>query len=348
MKTVLLPLKFLAYNISGRLNKALILPVNYTYSLTSECRSRCKTCMIWRQRKKDLTKEEWKRIVQSIGNRPYWITITGGNPFLRKDFNEIMEDVICYNKPRILNFPISGSMPDNTLRKMERLLPLTKQIQVIANISMDGEGEVHDRLRGRLGDFENSVRIFKGMQELQKRYNNLSVCTYTVLSRHNIRDFKRTVRFLKDELKPDNYSIEIAEHRKELCNLNGDFVLEPEQRLEILEWCMSDSQPSRNIVMGLKKHLKKGYYGAMRDNLLNGTMRSCYAGIASIQISSDGKVWQCSTRAEVLGDLCKEDFNTIFFGKKAEGIRKRTRDEPCSCGLTNSYYTSTLSSLRVR
>jgi len=354
MKTLLLPLKLLIFNISRRLNKTFILPISYTYSITSKCDSKCKTCNIWEQKSSDdLTKEEWKKIIRNIGNAPFWITITGGNQFLRKDLSEIVGYILKYNRPRIINFPVSGTLPKLVVEQIKKILINTKgkKVKLILNMSIDGVNELHDNIRGVKGAFKRTIKTFRDIKKLQKKYPYLIIGTYTVISKYNAKDINKIMAFITNNLKPNYQSIEIAEKSKELFNTKQNFVPIKDISIKVLNNYIRYTDDSKKPSLKLKNFLRKRYYLVVKETLLrNKELIPCFAGIASIQISSNGRVWQCCTKADIMGDLRKEnyDFRKIFFGKKADKIRRKIKREHCFCIHSNPYYTNILSSLRLK
>ncbi|MDP2951354.1 MAG: SPASM domain-containing protein, partial [bacterium] len=92
------------------------------------------------------------------------------------------------------------------------------------------------------------------------------------------------------------------------------------------------------------KHIIRNVYYHFAEKTLseNKAVVPCYAAIASVQISPEGDVWQCSTKGAVLGSLRESDyeFKKIIFSKKADMIRKRIKEDKCFCIQCNSFYTS--------
>ena len=102
-----------AYWFFRAISKPVLLPFNYTFSITYRCNSKCKTCNIWKIQRKvpfnlELKTSEWFKIIQSLGRSPFWITISGGEPFLRKGLIEIIEAIARFNAPEIINVPTNG------------------------------------------------------------------------------------------------------------------------------------------------------------------------------------------------------------------------------------------------
>ncbi len=354
MKTLLLPLKLLIFNISRRLNKTFILPINYTYSITSKCDSKCKTCNIWKQKSTDdLTKEEWEKIIRNIGNVPIWITITGGNQFLRKDLSEIVGYILDYNRPKIINFPVSGTLPKLVVEQIKKILIEIKgrRVKLILNISIDGVNELHDNIRGVKGTFKKTIKTFKGLKKLQEKYPNLIVGTYTIISKYNVEHIDEIRDFITSDIKPDHWGVEIAEESKELFNIKENFVPNKSISIKMLDKYIGHINNSKKPILKFKNFFRKRYYLTVKKILLrNKEIIPCFAGIASIQISPNGKVWQCCTRNDIIGDLRKENYNfkKIFFGEKSDKIRKKIKEEHCFCTHSNPYYTNTLCSLRLK
>ncbi|MEM3593090.1 MAG: 4Fe-4S cluster-binding domain-containing protein, partial [Candidatus Jordarchaeaceae archaeon] len=105
----------------------VLLPLNYTLGVTYRCNSKCKTCNIWKiqQRIKpeqELSLSEWEMTLKDIGESPFWITLTGGEPFLRKDLTELVEIIDDYCRPKIINIPTNGILWRIIPRSVEEIL----------------------------------------------------------------------------------------------------------------------------------------------------------------------------------------------------------------------------------
>jgi molybdenum cofactor biosynthesis enzyme MoaA len=108
--------KIPAYQSFRRFGFPRMLPLNLTVSVTYKCNSRCRTCHIYDRRVPEFTLEEFRRTFQSLGRALYWLTISGGEPFLRKDIVEICRSAYENCRPKIINIPTNGflsnSIPD--------------------------------------------------------------------------------------------------------------------------------------------------------------------------------------------------------------------------------------------
>lgn len=347
IKYLTLPFKLILYNISKKINKVLIYPFSYTYSLTSRCDSRCKTCNIWKKKEKDLTLNEWKKIIIDIGNKPLWITITGGNQFLRKDFSEIIDLIIKYNKPEIINIPVSGTMPKLIEYNIKKILSKIKKTKLILNISLDGLNKTHDKIRGKTNSFKKTLETIKVLKKLQLKNKNLIIGTYTTISRYNIFEIKKLKKYIEEKIKPDNIGFELAEIREEYKNQNNNFFITKKESIDIIKNILKINNKSNSMILNIKNIIRNKYYKYVLKQLnLNKEIIPCYCAIASIEISSTGEIWQCANKANSIGNINKNKFKNIFFSKKANEIRNNIKKDKCFCTHSNPFYVNHISEFK--
>ncbi|MFH0859825.1 MAG: radical SAM protein [Candidatus Altiarchaeota archaeon] len=320
-----------------------VLPVNYTISLTFRCNSRCLTCDITgREAGNELTLEELGGIFSTIG-KPYWVTLSGGEPFLREELEDICTSLYRRCMPSIVNIPtngLAGSIPD-TVKAITEAAPNTSWI---VNLSLDGIGEKHDRIRGVRGNFERAVETYRGLRKLRNR--NLSVGIHTVISRHNVSDIPHIYDYVMSELKPDSYITEIAEERVELDNVGSGVTPSQEDYSKAIGYITSRTRmKDYGGTSRITQAFRLEYYENVKRMLSDKRqIIPCYAGIASAQISADGDVWFCCIKADPVGNLreCDYDFKKLWFSERAESMRKTVRESRCYCPLANAAYTNML------
>src|SRR6185369_6610252 len=141
------------YTVARRSGRVPPLPLNLTFSVSYRCNARCRTCNVWKKRVDDLTLEEYRAIFDSLGRSVYWVTFSGGEPFLRPDLIDIIAS--CYDvcRPSIINIPTNGLLPDRILGGVARLSRHARDSRIVVNFSLDGVGERHDELRGVPGNY---------------------------------------------------------------------------------------------------------------------------------------------------------------------------------------------------
>nr|HPJ72921.1 radical SAM protein [bacterium] len=159
------PLSYLALARAAALSNVRRpkLPYKLTFSLTSRCNLRCRFCRTWRSvREDELSPEE---IREFFRRQPgfNWIDFTGGEISLRPDLEEILADTCRLPRLALLHFPTNGFL-------VERIVDVCVFAKArapgrfIVSVSLDGPPELHDRLRGREGSWENAVATYAALR----------------------------------------------------------------------------------------------------------------------------------------------------------------------------------------
>lgn len=348
MKTKNLLLKIPLYYFFRNFNFPTLMPFNYSLSLTYKCNSKCKTCKIWQIQKnfltEELTTEEWIKTIKSFGNSPFWITLTGGEPFLREDLEKIIEAINYYNKPQIINIP-TNAIIDSSNRIKNILEILDERTLLIINFSLDGIGKDHDFIRGVKGNWKRFLIMYKNTKKLKKEFRNLAIGINTVISKWNVKKIQEICEFVVKKLKPDNFITEIAQNRVELNTLNLDIAPETEEYCKSIKLILKTTLNKNKIINAFRKE----YYRYVCSVLKNkkGFIKS-YAGFASVHITPFGKVWDCSVFGNEIGDLKEFDFNfkKLWKNKKAKIIRKKIK-KTHKCILANEFYSNSIFDLKT-
>jgi len=350
-KFIKLGLKLPLYVIFRNCGWPTLLPFNYTLSVTYKCNSRCKTCNIWKMNGYELSTEEWLRVLKSLGKSPFWITISGGEPLLRRDLETIVEGIIEYNSPAIINLP-TNALVSYLCETVENILKMCEDDDTIfvINFSVDGIGKDHDDIRGVGGNWNKFLENYKKIKLLKNKYSNLVIGIHTVISKWNVDKMDRIVEYILNELKPDQYITEIAEVRREMNNAENSPTPNPEsysraiERLvEIIEKGLRNGrwQGFARITESLRleyyKYVKNLYLGK-----INNTWKS-YAGFASCQIAPNGDVWECAVYATVMGNLRDYNYNfkKLWKSKRAREVRELVKKKHI-CPLANENYVNML------
>jgi len=346
-------LKLLSFIPLYKLNRAIgwpkLLPLNLTLSISTDCNSRCQTCQIWQKKENDLTIKEWDKILASIGKSPFWITISGGEPFLQKHLTELVKKCHHYCQPAIINIPTNGLLTAIITNEVEKMCRDLDCIQLIINLSIDGVAEKHDQLRGVKGNFEKVLSTLNNLKKLQQKYTNLTIGIHSVISNYNYQDVDQLFDWALS-MKPNQYITEIAEQRIELATKNQPLTPTYENySLAINKLIERIKKQNFKGVAKITEAFRLEYYNNVKKYLKSGKqVIPCYAGIASAQIYCQGEVWECCIEANSFGNLRENGYNfpKIWYSKKAKAIRKKVKNGDCGCPLANASYTNMLFNCR--
>ena len=320
------------------------LPLSYTISVTYRCNSRCLTCNIYEKDAAELTPGEYEKIFKKLGRRPFWVTFSGGEPFLRKDFSDIVKSFYRICRPSIINIPTNGILSESIPGEVVSMADFCSDARIIVNLSLDDIGEKHDAIRGAPGAFEKALMTYR---ELKRRQgSNVTIGIHTVVSRYNQDRFQEIYAYMK-RLEPDSYITEMAEEREELGTMGEAHGPDPGTYKKIVDFLYDRMQQEEHgeRIPELVKSFRMEYYKLAEQILReNRQVIPCYAGWVSCQIDPKGDVWMCCVRAIPAGNLRDSGyhFGRIWRSPAAREERKRIKNRECGCPLANAAYTNML------
>ena len=320
-------------------------PFSVVVSVSFRCNSKCRTCDVWRKPNDDMSAEEWDKVFASLGRTPFYITFTGGEPFLRKDLDDMVVSAYKHCRPSVITIPTNGLLTDRIVERVERMCRECPESQIGLNLSLDGLGEEHDDIRGVPGNWDKSMRTWECLKELQAKHKNLVLTVHTVVSRfnqHRFRDIYDGLQFLQ----PDSYITEVAEERVELDTVGWGITPDPDQYAPIADF-LSQQARSRHSkgLARVTQAFRAEYYQLAKRVLYERTqVIDCYAGWASAHIAPNGDIWSCCIRAEPVGSLrhTNYDLAPIWFGERMAKLRKSIYEKECACPMANASYANML------
>jgi MoaA/NifB/PqqE/SkfB family radical SAM enzyme len=320
------------------------MPVNVTVSLLYSCNSRCMTCNVYEKKVKNLKVDEYDKIFDSMGEAPFWFTLSGGEPFLRKDIVDICKIAYERCKPGIINIPTNGSLNEIIPDRVEQIVKNSPESEIIINLSLDEIGEAHDKIRGFPGNWDNAMKTYKALDKLRS-YPNFTIGIHTVISNFNVDRFPAIYKELI-QLGPDSYITEIAEERVELGTIGEPITPDPQKYFSAIDFLIAEMKKNKLTGMAkIARSFRFEYYELVKKFLFkNEQIIPCFAGIASCQISPDGHLWPCCVRADSMGNLRDHDYDFVKIWNSPEGkkIRKSIINRECACPLANASYTNLL------
>ena len=131
-------------------------PTDASIILTYRCPMKCKMCNIWFNPTKK--SEEIKAADLRTLPRLKFINLTGGEPFIREDLAEIVEE--CYKHTDRIVISTSGWFED-------KVIALAKRFPNIGiRISIEGLSQKNDELRGHAGGFDKGLRTLLTLKQM--------------------------------------------------------------------------------------------------------------------------------------------------------------------------------------
>jgi MoaA/NifB/PqqE/SkfB family radical SAM enzyme len=321
-----------------------ILPLNLTLNVTYHCPSRCQTCNVWKKRVNEFTLDEWDKTLSNVGRAPYWLILSGGEPFLKKDLVELCEIAYTHCRPKVINIPTNGFLLEIIPEKVNKILAACPDSQLVVNLSMDGIGEKHDAIRNLQGSFAHLLKTYAMLKEIKNP--RLTIGIHSVISKLNYADLPHIYEYVKKELKPESYITEIAERRVELDNKDLSVFPDKDEYAKAVDFLIGEMKKEKFSGFSKITHsLRTNYYQLVKEILKREEqVLPCYAGFASAQINAEGDVWSCCVRGESMGNLRENeyDFKKIWRSSIAQNLRASIKNKECHCPLASASYTNML------
>ena len=304
-----------------RVRRELPVPDGYlAFFPTGRCNFRCPSCEMpmLGEKRDELSLEEITRIFDGsriLKDLP--LTIAGGEPFLRRDFVDMLDFLTRRNHPV---FVTTNGWFINQIRRLADL-PRTDLITIA--VSIDGLGPTHDTIR-RLGSFERATQALE-----IARAAGCQVRVNTVVQPENLA----TVEVIADHFQqlgiPQTFLPlwsfpGIAEHPLTSITYSDENIA------RVARWV--NSQPT-----DAKYVLSRGEF----------LVRNCHAGTSSCYIAPEGDVYACISMKELAGQSIYKmgslremnlDFDALWTSERAWEVRQQVKSCPgCYSGCEVSH-----------
>lgn len=308
------PVKVKNMNIIG--NGKTIFPHTVVLEITKHCNLRC--CYCYNDSEPDKNEELFldkiKEIFMKLSkNGVVFLEITGGEPMVHKNINEIIKLAGKY-------FPWFAILSNGTILKEETLTLLREMKSQVAGIqiSIDGSCEdIFEKMRGVKSTFKTTIENILKLKE-----NGFPIRLSIVLTKDNIFDLESTCNFVK-ELGIKHFSISIAQEfgrfnfDHKICANFNEYL-----KNEYKDIFASVYEKYKDIIdnVKMKKLLIKSFLKKERSALLN-----CGAGWERVYIDVKGNVRLCpliSSNWITLGNIFVDDYIKIFNNEKSKFFMK--------------------------
>ncbi len=289
------------FDINHMFRKKLF-PKSAQYEITLQCNMHCTHCNVsaGEQRRNELSTSQWKAITKQLtelGCRN--IDLLGGEPFVRKDWFEIAQD-IKDNGLDLLLVTNGLLINDNTIEKLKKLDPYA------VAVSIDGyTASVHDSLRGVKGSFKQCQKAIRLLKEA-----NLPTTVLTTVNKKNFHELPQMRSRLLN--KGIAWQIQMA---LPLGRLKKDQMITKEDFYAVALFILSTRRKYSLKEMPIIGTHCFGYYSHLLSNhAINPNWKGCQAGITSIGIQSDGEVKGCLFLPEhfVQGNVKQHSLSDIW------------------------------------
>ena len=330
----------------GRYMWSMLYP-SYSYVIlfvTARCNARCKTCFYW-QRIEDakdhdeLSADEYEKIAQSMRWILY-LSISGGEPFLRTDLARIVRSFYRHSDIRFLNISTNCLLHDSITSQTEQLLVDNPKLRVKITLSIDDVGDRHDAIRGVPGNFEKCLRLHDSLVAFREKFPNLTLEVGSTFCSYNEDTAVGLIDFVADHLRADDHTFTyVRGDAKDPTALNVSLQKYAQTMTHLKERKRGSGAHGLSGIFGAAA---KVMYDVVYETVRHDRMLvRCVAGTKLITVDERGVIrpceilWQkCGSRFDI-ADLRKNQYNlTAARSSPASAkVRKFIRDTDCHCSF---------------
>jgi MoaA/NifB/PqqE/SkfB family radical SAM enzyme len=296
--------------------------------INSKCNQTCEHCFYWRNlnRKDDLTVDEIRGLSDSLGPIDN-LNLSGGEPFIRKEFGEICRMFIRTNGVREIYVPTNGTMLDRTVASLKDVLEEPGLELFAVEFSLDGLQVYHDRFRGMKGAFEKSMATYDALAELQREHPRLRLHAISTATGENIDEIRRLTTYLYERCPAmDHHNLAIIRGERKNPSLQGPLLAEYAALYEYVKrlWAPRERVRYGSSVEPMLQWAKMRTAEAQRQVI------PCQAGMLTGVVYANGDVSVCENHAPI-GNLRDRTFPEIWHSDAARQLREQIAARACYC-----------------
>jgi len=312
-------------------------PAYLIFFVTSKCVGRCRHCFYWESINKDedvLSLEEIEKVARSMGDL-LQVTFTGGEPFIRDDFPEIVEIFHRLNNTYHLGIATSGYMTDKVSEGVEKILSSCRGANLTVGLPIEGPPELNNYIRGREDFFERTTETLSQLKKMKASNPGLTLLVDITASGFNRGRLEETYKLVRDDLRPDHINLILT---RGVPREEGAKELDPEEVRQVHELMEDDVRAGRVSGYSFFGKILHAKDVVLRRSALDiykggGYDLPCEAGRVAGVLLPEGDVYPCELWNEPAGNVREADYDMkkVWNSEKGRAIRREIVESECSC-----------------
>ena len=303
--------------------------------MTFRCTSCCKMCTIWKRgincdTNKELSLDDWKKVVDELDEvNVAEFELFGGDSLLRKDVTiPLIEYIKKKNEKAWIDLPTNCNLLDKTTA-----IQLVKSGLDRIYLSLDGPLDVHDKIRGKKGIFNNVQKALEYLIEAKKELNSKTPviminCVVSSLNLHNFEqilpaiekigvdgiDFEYIGEFKEENIQ--NSDVDGVKPTPFYITLGKSNLLNRDEAI-LLKKKIKEIKELKN---NFKLHISTIHIDSLTiDDLVNGTIpnKKCYMCHMTVTVDPYGNVMGCLHYNNfICGNIKDSSFSSVWRNNK--------------------------------
>lgn len=290
-------------------------PVVIQFPVNDICNARCQMCNIWQQKYDyQISPEELKAALSNpLYSEVRGVGVNGGEPTLRRDLADLV-GVLFESLPKLSHISlITNSL--NSSQVIERIGEIGAVIQQCGGsldvmVSLDGVGEIHDKVRGRKGNFENAVKVIDFIKSSQLVNTHRLGCT---VIKENVFGVEELLEFALKKNIYIKYRLGIPHQRLYSKDVQDPFALAYSEKYHLSVFL-------ENLILHYEEsELQKHFYKSLIGQMMYGQPRTagCDWKHRGATLTARGGLMYCAVESNILGSAISEDSHKLYFDNEA-------------------------------
>jgi Fe-coproporphyrin III synthase len=288
--------------------------------VTYRCNARCYMCNTWQYPSKRQEEFEPELVTKLPGGLKF-INITGGEPFLRSDIDNIIENAL--QKTERLVISTNGYFTERILETFNRF-----RNNIGIRVSIEGLPAANDELRGIKDGFDHGLRTLTSLHSMGIKDIGFGI----TVSDRNAKDMIELYRLA------DAIGLEFA-----TATTHNSFYFHKDDNLyQDQEMVASAFEKVALQLLKTNKPKKwfRSYFNMGLANRVRGNRRPlpCEVGTDMFFLDPFGNIMPCNGSDEpmVMGNIHRQSFEEIWKGPEAEKIREQVASCSKECWMIGS------------
>lgn len=296
--------------------------------INSLCNMKCEHCFYWKQLNQpdDLSFDELVALSKDLGPIEN-LNLSGGEPFLRKEFAAICRQFVRQNGVKEIYVPTNGYFAERTVQAIREVLRDSPLKQFVVELSLDGMPEFHDEFRKTKHSFRKAMETYDALVRLQEEEPRVQIHAISTATETNMAEIRRLTTFLFDRCpRMTHHNLAIIRGDRLNPTLAGPALQDYRDLYEYLRrlWSAREEARTGSIVEPMLQWVKLKAAEQEQQYV------PCRAGVLSAVVHANGDIGVCEQRPPI-GNLRKQSFMEIWRSDVARQIRRSIRAKECYC-----------------
>jgi AdoMet-dependent heme synthase len=296
--------------------------------INSICNMKCEHCFYWTSlnKKDDLSRDELFALSRSLGPIEN-LNLSGGEPFLRKEFAEIVRQFIQHNGVKQVYVPSNGFYTERTINAVREVLKEPALDLFVVELSLDGMPEFHDNFRVARNSFRKAMETYDALAKLQEEDPRLRIHSISTATDVNMEEIRKLTTYLYQRCpKMDHHNLAIIRGDRKNKALHGPGLKQYEDLYEYIKrlWAPREAGRSGSLVEPMLQ------WGKVETLKQDRQVIPCKAGRISGVVYANGDVGVCEIH-KPLGNLRQKSFPEIWNSPEAKALRESIARKECHC-----------------